>query len=629
MSIINPYISILALCLFLTNAGIASEIADNPDAIVVKDHTIFEIISAEKALTTRDYIYQLNNNKARHLRDIVIQYDQFRTIKKAEVHILDMLGNEIDKFKLKDFNDISLVGGSTASDGRLKLLRIKYNRYPFQLKVSYETEKSGSLHYPQWAPQPREDMQINKAGFTVIDRPGNAFRFKAYNVPLVQLSNSAEGYKIYKWQLNNIAPFQYESYNRNDEEYQPIIYTAPNKFMIEGHKGDMSSWNSFGKWISALNEGKSDLIGEELKSLDQQIAQASSDLEKAKLVYNYLQTNTHYVSIQLGIGGWQPFNASYVQKKNYGDCKALSFFTKSLLERYNIKSYYTIITAGPYAPDVLIDFPNAHFNHAILGVPIEQDTIFLECTSQTNPFGYQSKFTSNRHALMITEDGGKLIKTKKYMPDENRQVSVVKLNIGKTGAAAIEINLRLSGLEIENDGFNYAVRKSASEQKKWLKDNYKWSQATLDSLYFYPMTEGVIPESGFSAKLTNYKGIKTMGKRYFVNPGDFIMQYLNKPEEDERTKPIRIKYGYTQVDSIVYQLPDYLTVEKSINTVNITTEFGSYYLEVSKLNDQVTYSRKMILNDGVYSKEKYEDFKGFIEQVLKNDRKRIVLIDKT
>ncbi len=36
-----------------------------------------------------------------------------------------------------------------------------------------------------------------------------------------------------------------------------------------------------------------------------------------------MQGKTHYISIQVGIGGYQPFLASDVDRLNYGDCKAL------------------------------------------------------------------------------------------------------------------------------------------------------------------------------------------------------------------------------------------------------------------------------------------------------------------
>ena len=68
----------------------------------------------------------------------------------------------------------------------------------------------------------------------------------------------------------------------------------------------------------------------------------------------------------------------------------------AMLKEAGIKGYYTIIMAGKNAPEVIPDFPNDQFNHIIVAVPNNRDTLWLECTSQTNPFGYLGHFTGDR-----------------------------------------------------------------------------------------------------------------------------------------------------------------------------------------------------------------------------------------
>ncbi|NJM26365.1 MAG: hypothetical protein HC859_13660, partial [Bacteroidia bacterium] len=105
------------------------------------------------------------------------------------------------------------------------------------------------------------------------------------------------------------------------------------------------------------------------------------------------------MSIQLGIGGWQPFEASVVDKNGYGDCKALSNYAVAMLKEAGIKGYYCLVQAGEEPAKLDPMFAENHFNHIIVAVPLKQDTVWLECTSQTNPYGYLGEFTGDRQAL--------------------------------------------------------------------------------------------------------------------------------------------------------------------------------------------------------------------------------------
>src|SRR5690606_4540730 len=103
-----------------------------------------------------------------------------------------------------------------------------------------------------------------------------------------------------------------------------------------------------------------------------------------------------------------------VEKTGYGDCKALSNYMVALLGSVGIKGYYSLIMAGENFTPLQTDFPSSQFNHVVVAVPNGSDTLWLECTSQTQPFGYLGSFTDDRYALMILDDGATLVKTGSY-----------------------------------------------------------------------------------------------------------------------------------------------------------------------------------------------------------------------
>ena len=170
----------------------------------------------------------------------------------------------------------------------------------------------------------------------------------------------------------------------------------------------------------SLLEGR-DVINEatKIKILDW-VKEAKSPLEKAKIVYQFMQNKTRYISVQVGIGGWEPIAANQVDQVGYGDCKGLTNYTKALLDVVGVTSYYTVVYASEKR-NLDKDFASLQGNHVILNIPNEGKDIWLECTSQTMPFGFLGDFTDDRDVLVVTPEGGIIKRTAIYKDETNLQ----------------------------------------------------------------------------------------------------------------------------------------------------------------------------------------------------------------
>lgn len=597
--------------------------------VVLTDETKFIIKGIDQSNLTRKYMSCILDKYASNTNTLKLFYDDFQKIESAKITVLDNNLNEIKSYKLKDFQDYSASGSNMATDNRVKYLKINERQFPYFITVEYSINYSGSLFYPRWIPQDDEKLSVVSSRFVVESFLDHPFRYKS-NIP-ARDSISEPNHFLYEWEVDSLPAYTYKSYSYDIEDYSPSVMVAPGKFQMNGIVGDLSSWQSFGEWIHGLNNTQNTLSELDKQQIRALVNPDDTPLQKTKKIYQYLQQNTRYVSIQLGIGGWKPFESGFVHTNKYGDCKALSFYTKSLLEAVGIKSYYTLIKAGRSTSAIKGDFPNAHFNHAILTVPLESDTVWLECTSQTNPFGYLGTFTSDRDALLIDGSNSKIIHTRSYKPEENIQQTNIEMSIDKNGFGTCKVRRNFSGIEVENDGFMSVVDKSEKEKSDWFVDNHSWGDLKLLELSISKIDGSEIPYGSMEASLEISNSAALMGKRMFYNPFIFTnIDYINV-KESERSVPMEIRYPYTQIDTIQVSFDQFFHPERPIQDQNIESEFGNYSITIVKDDDEnkYTFIRSFSLNKGHYQPTDYARLKQFIESVQKADRQKLVLINKT
>ena len=431
---------------------------------------------------------------------------------------------------------------------------------------------------------------------------------------------------VYEWQVENLVGFDPEPYGPPSRELTPYVLITPKAFEMQGYTGSMNTWESIGEYDAKLIAGRNNLPDGAIIELEKMLIGVTDNKEKAKLIYEYVQNTTRYVSVQLGIGGWQPYDATYVYENGYGDCKALTNYTSALLNHAGIESIYTLVNAGQGSSDIVTEFPNAHFNHAFLAVPFETDTIWLECTSQTNPFGYTGYSTSDRHVLMTTKAGGKLVKTPTYTQKDNTQKRIATIELTKSGDAIATIETQYAGLQYEN--VSRQLYESPEEQKKWLQKKLPLVKTTITN-FSYQFEPGIVPVITENIEVTSQGYSSITGNRIFfeINP---LNKLSSIPKNlKERKTEVHYKTAYTDIDSIFFTLPEGFHVEYLPESNYIETPFGVYEAKFELTEKGINYSRKMTMKKGVYPAESYVEFRNMYKEISKADRTKIVLVGST
>jgi len=97
------------------------------------------------------------------------------------------------------------------------------------------------------------------------------------------------------------------------------------------------------------------------------------------------------------------------------------------------------------------------------------------------------------------------------------------------------------------------------------------------------------------------------------------------PEVRNRTLPVYINRGYTDVDEVVYNLPQKYAIEAKPDSKIITSAFGSYSFNVKQEGDKLICNRRLVLNNGTYPPEKYAELMRFFSDVSSYDNSKVIL----
>lgn len=608
--------------------SIPANLKNGSHAVVRFHETTFTVRNESSAVEKIHYAITILDENAAEYASLRVPYDKFNKVTNFKGTLYDKNGNEVKKLKNSEIQDIGGVSESSLVDDlRLKAARFTNAQYPITVEFEYEITCNGLLFYPTWHPQDEFNLAVEFSSFQMVLPANWPLRYKALNTekdPAIAVVGNA---KSYTWSVKNLPALEERVLQPSLTELTPLVYTAPHSFEIEGYKGNMNTWENFGKWINTLNSNKDKLPEATVNKLKQLVADAPDDYAKIQRLYAYLQQNTRYVSIQLGIGGWQPFEASFVDGKGYGDCKALANYMHALLKAVGVNSYYTLINAGSETSDIQTDFPSNQFNHAIVCVPLVKDTLWLECTSQTEAAGYCGAFTGNRHALLIKPEGGKIVKTPVYTISENYQKRTAEVQIDNAGNAITKVETVYSGLL--QDELSQVIYGSHPDQKDWLRKKLNLPSFAIQQFEF-KQQKATIPSITEKITLAVNNCATRSGKRIFITPHLFNKNPQRIPADANRVLDIVNNKAYVETDLIRYQLseggihPEFLPEPQKFKSV-----FGEYAAEFKIENNVITYSRTLKINKGKFPAKNYQELHQFYKNIAQADKLQIVLVSKS
>lgn len=594
------------------------------NAVVRFDQIQIDVIDYNKIVYTNKRVVTILNKEGDYKIGAFHHYDENINIQNIEARVFNANGNEIKKFRKNDFKDVSAVpGGTLYSDSRVKYLDYTPINYPYTILFEAKVIYNSTAFIPSWLPIEGFYISSENSEYKITNTSEIPIKIKTSNFE----TYSIEKLNDFHFKSKNLKSIEPESFSPDFKTYAPVLKAALTQFDMEGVKGVNNNWEDFGLWMNnSLLVGTQELPQTVKNKIKELTENANSNVEKAKIVYQYMQNKTRYISVQVGIGGWKPMLAEDVERLSYGDCKALTNYTQALLKEVGVASYYTIIYGDDKLVNIDKDFSATQGNHAILCLPNNDDYIWLECTSQTNPFGYTANFTDDRDALIITPEGGKIVHTKVYAAEENVQRIDADIYLDESGSVLAEVNIQSEGAQYgEHEGIQSTTLK---EQELYYKHDFWKDINNLEilNMNFKNNRDSIVFNEDIKVKIPNYTS--RAGSKFLFQPNVFNKLTMVPPRYKNRKLPFVIERGFTDVDTYKIKFSNNLDVEAKTKPVSIRNKFGSYNLTITKTNNIINYKRELILNKGSYSKEDYQEFREFFISINKHDNSKIVFNSK-
>lgn len=603
---------------------ITDSLKENANA-VVRLNQIDIVIASQRSMNLKNTrIVTVFNEKGLQAIGAIAGYDKRSSVSNIEATVYDAFGKEIKKIKRKDFIDQSAADGySIFSDNRVIFIDYTPTQYPFTFVYHSEYETSTTAHIPTWMPISNYFVSIEKSILNVTYPTNLGFKKKEFNFSNYKIKKIIDTETQLSYMATNVLAQKYEDYSPDSKVF-PKVMMGLESFNLEGVDGTAKNWKEYGQWFSEnILKGTNNLTDETKAKVKSLVGNETDPIKKAKIVYKYMQEKSRYVSISVGIGGFKPMYANDVDRLGYGDCKALSNYTKAMLEVVGVPSFYTELYGDDDIINMESDFSSLQGNHVILCVPNGEKYVFLECTSQNAPFGFQANFTDDRDVVVMKPEGGEIIHTKAYHNKDNSQTSKGNYSLSENGDFSGKVT-------IVSEGSQYSTKERvenlqpADKEAHYKQYWYNINNLKIDKITLSNDKEKIQFTENAEIKAVNY-GIVSGNKMIFALDA-YNQSSGNVKRIRNRKNPFEIQRGFIDIDEIQVALPAGFSIEFLPAGFELNSKFGEYKTEVIKKDaSNIIYKRTLFIKKGMYTNKEYDEYRLYMEQVSKNDNAKIIL----
>lgn len=563
-------------------------------------------VSADDAIPTNgarvlfdSWDYEINNGafiEKRHFQKVIYnklgeQYnrvflheDDFSKVSEANLIVYSAEGKELFKKEKKHFNKQCGYGSFGGyDDDCIYYFDAEAVQFPYTIDFSY-TKKCVSLFYLNGATFQR-DIPVDSVSFTIHNYDKTAIQSKLYGSNQSPLISNSDNEVTYQWILTKIPALERVKYLPAGARKEIELNLVCENLTLDGYTLPEISWSGIGQWYNELYDGKCNTAP----------LQDSLSMED---IYNRVIDNVRYVAIEVGIGGWQPYDAVLTESREYGDCKDMSTLLISRLKNQNYTAFPVLVLTRD-AGRIDKDFPNLSFNHVITVAINGSDTIWMDPTCNSCTMGELPSGDEDIDVLVVTPEGGVIRRTPSSKSKDNRLLRNTTLQISPDRLVSISSVSTIYG-DYAREMRNAVIDVSDDDIKGFL-ERYLNRKETLFKLesYSFENIDDITKPVVLHLQASMIKPLDKISNKWYINPFLFFREKnMTKVATAKREFPINLGYPFEVLDSVQIKLDSSIVVDSiiSLPSDTIDTPFLSFSTNLTsdknKFVSEISFQQK-------------------------------------
>ncbi len=470
------------------------------------------------------------------------------------------------------------------------------------------------------------DCKDSKVTLKVSNKVNVGYLLHGDDTDLIQFTTKKEGdYTLYTWQLLNSTKVDYFEDAPNPSYFLPhLIFYIKNYTNDSGQQEVLGSVDNLYKYyyqtLKDINKTDQSALKMQTDNLTKGL---TTDSEKAKAIFDYVQTKVHYVAFEDGMGGFIPRDAAEVFQKKYGDCKDMANILNEMLHYAGIESHTAWIGTrhNNYSykdvPTPIVD------NHMIAVAKIEGKNIFLDATGQFVIFPGFTPFIQGKEALLkIDENNYTILQVPVIAAEENSTHAKIQYHF--------DGNKIVGNSFFELKGFSkmrfVGSYKYALEKEKRVKE---YLSRFIESIN----TSGIEVKNDDSSQnpleLKNSfdleKWSKTVDNQIIFKP-ILLFPYSNQRIDTEKRK-IPVEFEFKQSYDFEYEItiPDGYKLEFKPENYEFSNDLLFAKITYTQNNNKLLINQKIKMNTLLIERSQFTDWNTAVKNITKQYNQNIIL----